>query len=135
MKKSSITEPSPDFFGVGIGISITANAALGGATYLTNCAINGNKANIVDLGFATGIGALSGIIGGPGADGANLRGVVKTSKQVLKTAVSPKKVAMYSAKISTVKKTVVISAIRTVAAGFISNRLNHYRKVFTKSDS
>jgi len=121
--------------GVGLGLSITANAALGGATYLTNCAINDEEANLVDLGLATGIGAVSGIIGGSGADGANLRGVAKTSKRVLKTAVSPKKIAMYTAKISTVRKKVAIATIRTVTAGITSNRLNYYRRLLTKSVS
>ena len=80
--------------GIGLGAAIAANAALGGATYLANCAIEGADANMLDFGLATGIGALSGAIGGKGANGAKLRGIWKTSKTTLQTAVSPKKIAI-----------------------------------------
>ena len=121
--------------GIGLGLSITANAALGGATYLTNCAINGEDANLLDFGISTGVGAFSGIVGGSGVDGANLRGIVKTSKRVLETAVSPRKIAMYTTKISTVRNIVTVGTIRTVLSGFTSNGLNYCRKLFTKSSS
>lgn len=38
--------------GVGLGVSIAANAALGGITYLTNCAVKGEEVNSFDLGLA-----------------------------------------------------------------------------------
>ncbi len=113
--------------GVGLGVSIAANAALGGITYLTNCAVKGEEVNSFDLGLAIGIGTISGLIGGSGANGAKLRGVASTSKQILKTAVSPKKIAMYTAKITSVKKTVIVSTVRTISAGFTSNYLNNKR--------
>ena len=119
--------------GVGLGVSIATNAALGGATYLANCAIKGEKANFVDLTLSIGVGAVSGRIGGSGANGAKLRGITSTSKQVLKTAVSPRKIAMYTAKIANVKKTVVISTARTMAAGFSANYLNNVRRGLTIS--
>ena len=119
--------------GIGLGGAIAANAALGGVTYMANCAIKGEDANIVDLSLATGIGAVSGLVGGKGANGAKLRGVASTSKNVLKTAVSPKKIAMYTAKLTNVRKTVISSTISTMAAGFSSNYLNNKRKGLTKS--
>ena len=51
--------------------------------------------------------ATSALTSGKGVDGANLRGVYKRSKQVLKTAVSSKKIAMYTAKKTKVVKTVI----------------------------
>lgn len=38
---------------------------------------------------------MSGLVGGRGDDGVRLIGVANRSKQILKTAVSPKKIAMY----------------------------------------
>lgn len=119
--------------GVGFGVSVAANAALGGATYLANCGINGETINSTDFGMAVGIGAISGAIGGSGANGAKLRGVAKTSKAVLKTTVSPKKIAMYSSKLTGITKNVVQSGIRTMGAGFASNILNNLRKRLTRS--
>jgi hypothetical protein len=121
--------------GVGLGVSIAANAALGGATYLANCDIKDEKANFVDFGLSMGIGAISGAIGGSGANGAKLRGVAKTSKLVLQSAISPKKIAMYSAKRANVVKTVVTSTARTIAAGLTSNALNYGRRALTYSNA
>ena len=119
--------------GAGLGISVAANAALGGATYLANCAIKDEDTDITDFRMAIGIGAISGLVGGSGADGAKLRGIVGTSNYTLKNAVSPKKIAMYTAKKVVVTKTVAVSTARTMAAGFASNYLNNKRKVFTAS--
>ena len=119
--------------GIGLGESIAANAVIGGTTYLANCEIEGENANLVDFALSTGIGAISGKIGGSGADGAKLRAVARTSKAVLDTAVSPKKIAMYSAKIATCKKTAIIGGLRTVAAGFSANSLNIIRRGVTHS--
>ena len=121
--------------GVGLGVSIAANAALGGATYLTNFAIKGENANVIDFGLATGVGAVSGFVGGSGADGAKLRGITSTSKRILKTAVSPKKIAMYTAKLANVQRTIIRSSLHAVAAGFTSNSLNYVRRSLTRSIS
>lgn len=77
--------------GIGTAGAVIANAALGGTTHLANCAIEGKDANLRDFGIATGIGAVCVRIGGSGANSGKLIGVTKTAKQVLKTAVSPKK--------------------------------------------
>lgn len=119
--------------GISLGAAVASNAAIGGMTYLANCEIKGETVNLLDLGIATGIGAASGFVGGSGADGSRLIGVVKRSKQVLETAVSPKKIAMYSEKIVVARNKVVISGLRTSAAGFLSNGLNYFRKFFTGS--
>ena len=114
--------------GIGIGGSIAANATLGGVTYLANCEMEGVTSNPVDLAGTVIIGGLSGAIGGSGVDGARLRGVHSTAKEVLKTTVSPKKVAMYTAKITTVKATIKEGIARTFAAGITSNVLNTARE-------
>ena len=79
------------------------------------------------------IGGVSGIIGGSGADGAKLRGVVKTARQVLKTAVSPRKIAQYTAKITTVSSVVGKSAGRTFVAGIFGNVANMFRRKLSGS--
>lgn len=119
--------------GIGLGGAIAANATLGGATYLVNAEISGERANVVDFTGAVVIGGLAGAIGGKGADGSKLRGVYNTAKDVLETAVSPKKIAMYTAKIASCKETVIEGVVRTFAAGMTSNALNNARKKVTLS--
>ena len=119
--------------GIGAGASIAANAALGGATYLANCAIEGEEVDALDLGLAITGGGFSGAIGGAGANGEKLKGIVSTSKQILKSTVSPKKIAMYTAKIAAAKTAVVESLTRTFGAGVFSNFFSSARKWFTGS--
>lgn len=105
--------------GVGAFGSAVANAAIDGVAYVANCGINGEEVNGAELLFTV---ATSALTSGKGVDGANLRGVYKHSKQVLKTAVSPKKIAMYTAKKKKVITTVVgeigISLLEGVKDGF-----------------
>ena len=119
--------------GIGTIGAIAANAVLGGATYLLNCGISDENANAFDLTAAIFIGGVSGAIGGSGANGTKLNGVYKTSKEILETACSPKKIAMYSAKIKAVTETIIESTIRTVVAGLFSNGANMHRKYLTDS--
>lgn len=119
--------------GIGLAGAVTANAALGGATYLANCSYKGEKANMADLAVATTVGGLSGYIGGKGVNGKNLRGVYNRSNQVLKTAQSTKKIAQYTAKKIAVKTSVKKGVESTVKAGLFSNVSNFLRKLLTKS--
>ena len=119
--------------GIGFADAIVANAVLSGATYLTNCSVSGEDANLLDLSVSVAIGGVAGAIGGSGADGARMRGVISTAKDVLKTAVSPKKVAMYSRKILSGVANIAISTVRTVAAGIFANAANTARKELTHS--
>ncbi|MBP3396491.1 MAG: RHS repeat-associated core domain-containing protein [Clostridia bacterium] len=119
--------------GIGLGASIVANAAISGTAYSLNCSIDGEETDPVDFIIATGTGAFSGLIGGKGANGAKLRGIAKTSKNALKTAVSPKKIAMYTAKIADCGKKAVVGGIRTMGAGFFSNYVNTKRREWTGS--
>ena len=109
--------------GIGFLGSIAANAGISGGQYLANCVIKGKTPNIDQLGYEMGFGALSGMIGGKGADGANLLGVYKTSKHILKTAVSPKKIAMYSAKCAEVRKKVIVGTVQSLMTGIHSGKI------------
>ena len=119
--------------GLGAAGSIVANAVLGGATYLANCNVSGESANAVDFMLSTAVGGLAGAIGGSGANGTRLTGMFETAVEVFDTAVSPKKIAMYSRKIIDGINTIVESTVRTVVAGISSNIANSERKKFTLS--
>ena len=110
--------------GIGMGASISANAAISGIAYLSNGSIYGSEITLSGFVEATVAGAAAGVVGGKGANGAKLRGITKTSRAVLKTAVSQKKVAMYTKKIASVKKDVVTSTGRTVLATLATNFRN-----------
>jgi RHS repeat-associated protein len=107
--------------GIGFLGSIAANAGISGGQYLANCVIEGKTPDIDQLGFEVGFGAFSGMIGGKGADGANLLGKYKTSKHVLKTTISRKKGKMYAAKIKEIKKTALKSIRQSIERGVPSN--------------
>ncbi len=117
--------------GIGLIGSVIANASLSGATYLANCHYKGVEFSTRDLATSTVIGGFSGLIGGSGANGKNLRGIYNRSKQVINATTSVRKQALYSAKISAVKTVVVKSTLRTFAAGVFSNVGNLLRKLFS----
>jgi len=77
------------------------NAAIDGTEYLVTQSINGEAIDET-MFFATMV--VSGITAGKGLNYPKLKGVYKQSQKVLATAVSPKKIAMYSAKLTNVKK-------------------------------
>ena len=119
--------------GVGLAGSVAANAAIGGTTYLVNCEIKGEKADVANFVASSTIGAVAGYVGGKGIDGKKLESIARTSKSYLKTAVSPKKVAMYTAKV-TACKTIAKQGIKTlIRAGVGSNLANLIRKYLMKS--
>lgn len=79
-----------------------------------------NKFSIWDLIASVVIGGFCGFIGGSGTNLQKVSGVVKTSKSVLKTAVSPKKIAMYTAKLRNAFGSTAIGAIRYFFASLAS---------------
>ena len=119
--------------GIGFAGAVVSNAALGGTTYLANCSYKGVEANAKDFVVSTAIGGVSGAIGGSGANGKNMRGVYSRSKQVINSTKSARKTAMYTAKVTAVKKNTAVSSVRTFAAGIFSNVSNFFRKMFTGS--
>lgn len=119
--------------GIGIAGSIVANATLGGTTYLANCSYKGVKANKKDFVVSAVIGGVAGVIGGSGANGKNMRGVYSRSKKVINATKSTRKQIMYKAKITTIKKNVAKSSVRTAVAGVFSNVANFVRRLFSRS--
>lgn len=69
------------------------------------------------------------MIGGSGANLKNVSGVVSVSKSVLKTAVSPKKIARYLDKIKNAAISTIINGIRYIlsaVAGAIGGAGKNY---------
>ena len=104
--------------GSGIGLlgSVLMNTAISTTAYVVNCDLGYKEYNSTDLLLSIGSGAVSGLIGGEGANLKYCEGVYNTSKQILKTAVSPKKIALYTAKITTIKAGLIKASIRTFLA-------------------
>jgi len=107
--------------GIGVVGAKLANAAIEGTAYVANQLIAGEEVNKAQL--ATKM-VYSFVTSSKGINGSKLRGVYKRSNQVLKTAVSPKKIAMYTAKKSSVRKTVTTHISGTFNGSFKSGVYN-----------
>ena len=90
--------------GIGLIGSKVANAAIDGTAYLFNQLINGEDVNTTELAIIAGF---SFITSGKGINSNKMRGIYQHSKNVLETAISPKKIAMYTAKIVDINKTII----------------------------
>ncbi len=115
--------------GVGLVAQVAANAAVGAASDLGD-QLYVNKGDIKKVDaksvlISGAIGGVAGVVGGKGADVKNLTGVYTTSKEVLKSAVSPKKIAMYTAKESAVIKSAIVATGRFVASNITSGGLGY----------
>ena len=102
--------------GIGTVGAIVANSAISGTAYLANSAISGEKATAEGLLESVVVGGISGAIGGSGTSATKVNGIRNTAKSVLKTAVSPKKIAMYTGKIAATKAAVRMTVGRTAAS-------------------
>ena len=107
--------------GIGVVGAKLANAAIEGVAYAANQLIAGEEVNKAQL--ATKM-VYSFLTSKKGINGSKLRGVYKRSNQVLKTAVSPKKIAMYTEKIDSVRETVTTYILGTFKGGFNSGVYN-----------
>ena len=105
--------------GIGTVGAVVANTMLSSVTYLADCSIKNEKVNGVEWFEATVTGGVSGIIGGGGANAKKLVGVINYSRNVVKTAVSPKRIAMYRGKIKSSFKAFGISLARTLVASLL----------------
>ena len=92
--------------GVGLLGQVIGNGLTSGVAYFARADINNQRTTTSGFLVSIAEGMMSGAIGGKGADGAKLSGVYKTAKQMIGNTTSPKKIAMYSAKIVGVKKTI-----------------------------
>ena len=100
------------------GIGKMAAAFLGGLLAVMNTVANsissGKKASGLDILLSAVVGVISGLIGGSGANLKKVSSVVKVSKSILKTAVSPKKIAMYLGKIKSAAINTIVNGIRYI---------------------
>lgn len=112
--------------GAGLIASVAGNSVISAATYIGEQSVKGETVNPEVLLLTTAAGGVSGAIGGKGANGARLIGVNKTAKRVLKTTVSPKKIAMYSAKKLSIRRTVVESGMRYLSGVASYRKMNQF---------
>ena len=89
--------------GIGAIGSALASAAIDGTAYVANKLIDGEEINTTELTVTM---LFSAATSSKGIDGKKLRGIYHRSTQILETAVSPRKIAMYTAKKTAIKKTV-----------------------------
>ena len=117
--------------GIGKMAAMFASAIIGTINYVLNCASNKAKVCRLELIMTFVIGLICGYIGGSGANLKRVNGVVKTSKTILKTAVSPKKIAMYTSKIKNAIVSTVVNAIRYIVSA-VANTLGSAGKKYVK---
>ena len=99
--------------GIGAVGAVAANTMFSSVTYLADRSIKNEKVNGAEWLEATATGFISGIIGGSGANAKKVVGVINYSRNVVKTAVSPKRIAMYRGKITSSLKAIRTSLRRT----------------------
>lgn len=102
--------------GIGLVGSAVVGGVLGGATSIGEDVIDGKEINVGKFFFSVGVGILGGLISGSGADAKTLLSKSSYIKEVLKTAVSPKKIAMYTAKVTAMKHSIVKTVVRFVTS-------------------
>ena len=100
--------------GIGKMAAVMWGAILSAFNYVANSISNREKVNVLEMILSIVIGAVGGLIGGAGANLKNVSGIVKVSKNALKTAISPKKIAMYLNKIANAVIDTIINAIRYI---------------------
>ena len=98
--------------GIGTMAAVLWSIVISTVNYVGNAISGRSSFNIWDLIFSVVVGGICGFIGGSGTNLTRISGVVKVSKRVLKTAVSPKKIAMYTAKLRSSFGAAAIGAIR-----------------------
>ena len=113
--------------GVGLLGQVIGNGLTSGVAYFARADINNQRTTTSGFLVSIAEGMMSGAIGGKGADGAKLSGVYKTAKQMIGNTTSPKKIAMYSAKIVGVKKTIVEGVSRLNLSLMFSNFIGNVR--------
>ena len=91
---------------------------------LMNCSVNDEPVESVDFISATISGVISGAVGGKGANGKKLRGIVRKSKEAIKSSVSQSQIAKYTLKIRGAKLEAIDSTLRTVVGSISSNLFN-----------
>ena len=106
--------------GIGPMAAMFASAIVGTINYVLNCASQKAQICRLELIMTFVIGLICGYIGGSGANLKKVNGIVKTSKTILKTAISPKKIAQYTAKI----KEAIVSTVKSVLSYILAAVVN-----------
>lgn len=99
--------------GIGAGASILVNAGLSTVTYLVDCGIKNTTPTSGELAWAVLGGALSGAVGGSGANAGKQFAAFDVAGDVIANTFSPKKAAMYAAKRVVVRNSIAVAAART----------------------
>lgn len=120
-------------------LSTVISASVSGITYVLNQWTNGQSVSLYTLIGTIGIAIVMDLIlPGDGIDLSNRVGIIKTSKQKLKTLVSSRKISMYKDKISSNKSLIIKNAFSTLLSNIMSRaadesrRLNRTKKLFNK---
>ena len=117
---------------IGLGASIGVNAALGGGTYVAEQAVKGEKVTFEGVVVSTASGALSGLIGGKGADSKTLTKTWNSTAKSIEretrranTKYATKQIAKYQTKKATIVKSIHTAALR-FTLGSIGNTITRW---------
>lgn len=105
-------------------------ASISSITYICNCIESGKKFDFLSLVVIVLIDLAFGVLAGKGVNLTNKVGIIKTSKNKLKTLVSPKKIAQYEKKIINAKKDIIKRSIRNAFAAITSKLQEKVRAYF-----
>ena len=102
-------------------LSTILSSSISGITYVLNQWTSGNKVSMFSLLSTVGLSiVLDLVFPGDGIDLSNRIGIIKTSKQKLKTLVSKNKIARYTEKIKTNINKMIKNAFYTLISNAIS---------------
>ena len=107
---------------IGLGASVAVNSALGAATYMAEQGVKGEEITALGLVAGTAGGAVSGLIGGSGADAGNLgQAWESTAKSIAReqrranVEYAAKQIARYTSERILIKKTIATAIVRFTA--------------------
>ena len=107
---------------------ITASISV--ITYICNCIETGKKFNLISLIIIVAIDIAFGFLAGKSVNLSKKIGVIKRSKEKLKTAVSPSKILLYKNKIITSKKDILTRSLRNSFTAIVSKLQERIREHF-----
>jgi len=119
--------------GIGLVASIGINAALGGATYVAEQKVKGERITLGGIAASTFAGGLGGLVGGKGAGAKSLSVTWKSAKSGIKREIrranvkyANKQIVRYTAEKTSVKISAIVSTARLVL-GTITNTFTRWK--------
>ena len=100
--------------------------------YLSNCIFNDKKAKLLEYSVNLMITAVVSLASGGGAKLKVNAEIIGTARVKLITAVSTKKIAMYTNQIIKSSKKLIVSAISSMVSGICSSAKSYYQKLIVK---